>query len=86
MTKVTMTDRLYVADVQSIWSVRLSSGWTRQHVDNVYPMSLSVTDARLLVTSRSGYRLRLFAANGKQLQQVGNIGNEFIAYCMSESK
>lgn len=65
-----VTSRLYVADVQSVWSVRTPNAWARQHVDDVYPMSLSVTDARLLVTCRSGHRLTQFDVDGKLLRLV----------------
>jgi len=65
-----LTSRLYVADVQCVWSVRVPSCWARQHVDEVLPMSLSVTEARLLLTCRTGHRLTLFDVNGKLLRQV----------------
>jgi len=60
-----------VADLHCVWSVRVPSGWARKHIDDVRPMSLSVTEARLLVTFRSGRRLTLFAADAKLLRQVG---------------
>ena len=64
------TSRLYVADVQSVWSVRVPNAWARQHVHDVRPISLSVTHSRLLVTCRSGHRLMLFDVDGKLLRRV----------------
>ena len=70
-----VTSRLYIADVQSVWSVRTPSAWARQHIHDVYPMSLSVTDARLLVTCRSGHRLIQFGVDGKLLRRVCMCAN-----------
>jgi len=78
-----VTRRLYVADVRSVCSVRIPSGWARQHIDDVHPMSLSVTDARLLVTCRSGHRFTLFADDGKLLRRVSSSSSSMCtAYCV----
>ena len=70
-----VTNRLYVADVRSVWSVRSDRAWSRRHVHSIYPMSLSVTDARLLVTCRSGQCLAVFGVDGKLLRRVCTVAD-----------
>ena len=60
-----------MADIQSVWTVRTENAWARQHIDDVYPMSISITDSRLLVTCQSGHRLMQFGVDGKLLKMVG---------------